>query len=72
MNLRLTFIPVSLAAELAHIQVLTFVCSALAIVPLSGLIGRPTGEVAFHVGPRLGGLMNASFGNVTEFIVASY
>ena len=71
MNWLLVFIPVSVAAELARIQVLTFVCAALAIVPLSGLIGRATEELAFHVGPRLGGLMNASFGNLTELIVAS-
>jgi Ca2+:H+ antiporter len=71
LNWLLVFVPVSVVTELGHLEVLTFVAAALAIVPLSGLIGRATGELAFHVGPRLGGLLNASFGNLTEVIVAS-
>ncbi|GAC1326956.1 MAG: calcium/proton exchanger [Candidatus Dormibacteria bacterium] len=71
LNWLLAFVPLSIAAELAHAEVLTFVTAALAIVPLSGLIGRATEELALHVGPRLGGLLNATFGNLTELIVAS-
>ena len=71
MNWLLVFVPVSLAAKLAHLDVLTFVAAAVAIIPLSGLIGQSTEELAFHVGPRLGGLLNATFGNLTELIVAT-
>src|SRR2546428_249181 len=69
-NWLLVFIPVSLLAELTHQPLLTFITSALAIVPLAGLIGRATDQLAIRVGPQLGGLLNATFGNLTELIVA--
>jgi len=65
----LVFLPVSIVADLLHQQVLLFITSGLAIVPLAGLIGRSTEQVAARVGPRLGGLLNATFGNITELIV---
>jgi Ca2+:H+ antiporter len=49
-----------------------FVTSAAAIVPLAGLIGRATEQLALHTGPRVGGLVNATFGNVTELIIAVF
>jgi len=49
-----------------------FLTSAGAILPLAGLIGRSTEQLALHVGPRLGGLINATFGNVTELILAIF
>jgi Ca2+:H+ antiporter len=70
LNWLLVFIPVSLIAELTHQPLLTFITAALAIVPLAGLIGRATDQLAICVGPRLGGLLNATFGNLTELIVA--
>src|SRR5213080_755647 len=69
-NWLLVFIPVSLLAELTRQPLLTFITSALAIVPLAGLIGRATDQLAIRVGPQLGGLLNATFGNLTELIVA--
>ncbi len=69
-NWLLVFIPVSLIAELTHQPLLTFITAAVAIVPLAGLIGRATDQLAICVGPRLGGLLNATFGNLTELIVA--
>jgi len=69
-NWLLVFIPASLIAEFTHQPLLTFITSALAIVPLAGLIGRATDQLAICVGPRLGGLLNATFGNLTELIVA--
>src|SRR5438874_2259011 len=69
-NWLLVFIPVSLLAELTHQPLLTFITSALAIVPLAGLIGRATDQLAIRVGPQLGGLLNATFGNLSELIVA--
>lgn len=49
-----------------------FLTSAGAIVPLAGLIGRSTEQLALHTGPRIGGLVNATFGNVTELIIAIF
>ena len=37
-----------------------------------GLIGRSTEQLALHTGPRVGGLINATFGNVTELIIAIF
>jgi Ca2+:H+ antiporter len=68
-NWLLVFIPASWIAELTHQPVLTFITAALAIIPLAGLIGRATDQLAICVGPRLGGLLNATFGNMTELIV---
>jgi len=66
----LIFVPVSVVAELWGQPVLLFIASALAIVPLAGLIGRSTEQLAIRAGPRVGGLLNATFGNLTELIVA--
>ena len=51
-------------------KVALFVLSALALVPLAWLIGEATEHVGEHAGPRIGGLMNASFGNAPELIIA--
>jgi Ca2+:H+ antiporter len=67
----LVFIPVSIAAEYLHWGPLTvFVTSALAIVPLAIWLSTATEEVALVLGPSLGGLLNAVFGNATELIIA--
>ncbi len=47
-----------------------FLVSSLAIVPLAGLIGTATEELAKYRGPAVGGLLNATFGNATELIIA--
>jgi Ca2+:H+ antiporter len=47
-----------------------FICSAIAIVPVAGWIGRATEELAARVGEGLGGLLNATFGNAAELIIA--
>jgi Ca2+:H+ antiporter len=47
-----------------------FVLSAVALVPLAWLIGEATEHAAEHTGPRIGGLLNASFGNAPELIIA--
>src|SRR5216684_2147797 len=70
-NWLLVFIPASLVADLMHQPLLTFITAAVAIVPLAGLIGRATDQLAIRVGPQLGGLLNATFGNLTELIVAA-
>jgi Ca2+:H+ antiporter len=55
-----------------HNELGTFLVSAGAIVPLAGLIGRATEQLAAHSGPRLGGLLNATFGNVAELIISIF
>ncbi len=69
----LVLVPVSIALEIAHGPDLAiFLTSAGAILPLAGLIGRATEQLALHTGPRIGGLVNATFGNVTELIIAIF
>jgi Ca2+:H+ antiporter len=69
----LVLVPVSVVAELVvHNELLVFVTSAAAILPLAGVLGRATEELALHVGPRTGGLLNATFGNLTELIIAVF
>jgi Ca2+:H+ antiporter len=66
----LVFVPISLAAELFLRQpVVVFITSSIAIVPLAGLIGLSTERLANRAGPTVGGLLNATFGNVTELII---
>ncbi|MEN3369379.1 MAG: Ca2+:H+ antiporter [Verrucomicrobiota bacterium] len=47
-----------------------FICSAIAIIPVAGWIGRATEALAARVGEGLGGLLNATFGNAAELIIA--
>jgi Ca2+:H+ antiporter len=69
----LVLVPVSIVLELAGGSDLAiFLTSAAAILPLAGLIGRSTEQLALHTGPRVGGLINATFGNVTELIIAVF
>lgn len=67
----LLFIPVSIAADLLEWGPLPlFTASALAIVPLAAWMGTATEEIAVVIGPSAGGLLNATFGNATELIIA--
>ncbi len=67
----LLFVPAALAAEYLHADpTVIFALSALAIIPLSGFLGRATEEIATHTGPTLGGLLNATLGNLAELIIA--
>ena len=71
-NLLLVFIPVAIAVE--HLTpdryLLVFATSALAILPLAGWLGRATEHLAEHAGEGVGGLLNATFGNAAELIIA--
>jgi Ca2+:H+ antiporter len=49
-----------------------FVLAAAALVPLAWLIGVATEEAAHHVGPGIGGFLNATFGNAPELIIALF
>lgn len=50
--------------------VATFIVACLAVLPLAGLMGTATEQIAERTGPTLGGLMNATFGNAAELIIA--
>jgi len=52
-------------------DVLLFFLSAVGVIPLAALVGKSTEELAYHVGSALGGLMNATFGNVPELIIGA-
>jgi Ca2+:H+ antiporter len=67
----LVFLPISITAHLLHWGSLAvFLTAAVAIVPLAAWMGMATEEIAVVVGPSLGGLLNATFGNATELIIA--
>lgn len=69
----LVFVPVALFLEFTHgNHTAIFVTSALAILPLAGLIGHATEDLAIRIGPQKGGLLNATMGNVTEMIIAFF
>ncbi len=70
----LIFVPLALVADfvLQLDPVLIFVFAALGIIPLADFIGEATEELAFHTGPRLGGLLNATLGNAAELIITIF
>src|SRR3954462_2674282 len=71
LNWMLLFVPVAIAMELMHADPLyVFTASAAAIIPLAGWMGRSTEWIAEHLGPGIGGLLNATFGNAAELIIA--
>jgi Ca2+:H+ antiporter len=66
------FIPITLAMEhLVHASPpVLFFCAALAIIPIASLIVQSTEQVARRTGDAIGGLLNATFGNAPELIIA--
>ena len=72
LNWLLVFVPV--AAWLEHAQpeshTTIFTCACLAVLPLAGWLGRATEHIAAHTGEGVGGLLNATFGNAAELIIA--
>lgn len=70
----LGLVPVSLAMEYVfHAPpTLTFVVAVLAIIPLASLVKDATEGVAAQVGSTIGGLLNVSFGNASELILALF
>ncbi|MEB3827627.1 calcium/proton exchanger [Phormidium sp. CCY1219] len=67
----LVFVPISMAGHFLQWGSLTiFITACLGIIPLAAWMGIATEEIAVVVGPNLGGLLNATFGNATELIIA--
>jgi len=69
----LIFLPVSFYLQFTHAEgSWIFITSGLAIIPLAGILGEATEHLAEHVGPGVGGLLNATFGNAAELIIAVF
>ncbi len=70
-NWLLLAMPVAVGLELFHAGPLwKFLVSGLAVIPLAGLMGRATENLAQTLGAGIGGLLNATFGNAAELIIA--
>lgn len=72
-NVLLLFVPVTFWLEFTHASdTLIFGAACLAILPLAGLMGQATEALAVRTGSTIGGLLNATFGNATELIIAFF
>ena len=69
----LIFIPISIIGKFMHFApAVMFILAALSIIPLAGLMGEGTEEISFYAGPKIGGFLNATFGNATELIISFF
>ncbi len=74
LNWLLIFLPITAGLEyFVHpADWVLFTCAALSIVPVAALMGQATENLATKTGPTIGGLLNATFGNATELIIAFF
>jgi Ca2+:H+ antiporter len=71
LRLLLVFVPLAVLAERLHWgATAVFLLAALAIVPLAGMMGEATESLAARLGAGVGGLLNATFGNAAELVLA--
>ena len=71
LNFLLVGIPIAIYAKWGlHDSGLTFIASMIAIMPLAFLMGKATEEIALRTSESIGGLLNATFGNAAEMIIA--
>jgi Ca2+:H+ antiporter len=69
--LLLIFTPISIVLEFVHADhIVIFVIASIALIPLAKLIGDSTEHLSLHYGPTLGSLLNVTFGNAAEIIIA--
>ena len=67
------FIPIAVILELSHAEAaIIFGASAAGVIPTAALMGRATEELATRAGPGIGGLLNVTFGNAPELIIAFF
>ncbi|HEX6459679.1 MAG TPA: calcium/proton exchanger [Thermoleophilaceae bacterium] len=67
------FIPAAIAIDLANgPDTAIFFTAALGVIPTAALMGRATEELAAQSGPGIGGLLNVTFGNAPELIIALF
>ena len=70
MSLLLIFVPVAIGLGSSHSNAgAILLTSALAIVPLSALLGDVTEQISLYTNQTVGGLLNITFGNLTELII---
>jgi Ca2+:H+ antiporter len=71
-KLLLIFVPAAILLSflLPSSHILIFLAACLAIVPLAGWLGRATEQLVYNTNEGIGGLLNATFGNATELIIA--
>ncbi len=73
LNILLLAIPLTCYFRyIEHDSTLAFFTSMISIMPLAFLMGRATEEIALRTSESLGGLLNATFGNAAEFIIAIF
>jgi Ca2+:H+ antiporter len=69
--LLIIFTPIAVALEFVHADhIIIFVIAAIALIPLAKLIGDSTEHLSTHYGASLGSLLNVTFGNAAEIIIA--
>src|SRR3954453_4443915 len=67
------FIPIAVILEFGHVgAVPRFFASTLGVLPTAGLMGHGTEDLAARAGPGIGGLLNVTFGNAPELIIALF
>src|SRR4051812_43934213 len=67
------FIPIAVVLDVAGADATAiFLTSALGVIPTAALMGRATEELAVRSGPGIGGLLNVTFGNAPELIIAMF
>lgn len=71
-NALLLAIPFSLYFRYTGNELATFFAACLSIMPLAGIMGEATESLACHTNERIGGLLNATFGNATEFMITIF
>lgn len=70
LNVLLVFVPFGIASDAMRLQpIITFVLSALAIMPLTSLLTLATENAALSLGVGAGALLNITFGNLVEFVI---
>ncbi|RZD42503.1 MAG: hypothetical protein CXT70_02770, partial [Methanobacteriota archaeon] len=72
LNWLLLALPVAVYAQHSGNMALAFAASMVAIMPLAFLMGKATEEIALRTGEAIGGLLNATFGNAVEMIIAMF
>ena len=69
----LLFVPISFIGKFLNFSpTIMFILASLSIIPLAGIMGEGTEEISSYTGPKIGGFLNATFGNATELIISFF
>lgn len=69
----LLFVPISFIGKFLNFSpTIMFILAALSIIPLARIMGEGTEEISSYTGPKIGGFLNATFGNATELIISFF